>query len=113
MAALSDRAALLIEEERPMPGINSGTKAIFAWSEWVRLRGFTLATARVSLQKGDEKLIVHEYGPHTCGVLKMGNVFPHIQEFREWRQPLSIVLSKLKGRGWTETSSSKEAGYVH
>lgn len=79
---------------------------MFRWVEWQKVRGVQRPTAIRVFDREDARLVVHEYGPRFCGVLKLS---PRVQYFREWREPLAVVTKKLKDSGW---SVEREVDYV-
>jgi hypothetical protein len=79
---------------------------MFCWLEWQKVRGVERPTYIRVFHREEARLVVHEYGPHFCGVLKLS---PRVQYFREWRQPLAVVTRKLQASGWV---CGSEVDYV-
>lgn len=68
------------------------------WVELQKVRGFQRPTYIRVFHREEVRLVVHEYGPRFCGVLKLS---PRVQYFREWREPLDVVTRKLEASGWS------------
>lgn len=93
-----------------VPSLRQGTQVLFKWAEWQKKnaphRHVRSAVSRLAvLRKGELRLVVHQYGDALCGVLQMADVEPKLRVFREWREPLDKVVTKLASRGWEIVSS--------
>lgn len=76
--------------------LSHGTQVLYQWAGWKIEEKVSVALRHVELRKGDRALVVYEYSPVLCGVLrkKITNR-TSIIDFREWRQPFSVVMKKL------------------
>ena len=90
-----------------------GTKVLYTWARWQQQQGYTRPDLILVFRKGDVRLVVHEYGPRLCGVLKLADVNPKVRDFREWKESSSIVKAKLLSRGWTAVSGKSEVSHAH
>ena len=104
----------------PLEGASQGTRVLFDWANWLKRTGLSHAETLHVFTKDTMRLLVHEYrhpnGDTTCGCAKFDDSVPRnivrfgeliqkgesrLREFREWKQPLTTVITKLQGNGWT------------
>lgn len=65
----------------------------------------------VRFSKGGAELVVYEYAPSSCGVLRFEQ--SKVAGFREWKQPLRVITQKLRQRGWKPSASEEVCHAAH
>ncbi len=89
--------------------IGHGSQVMFRWVLWQKKNQASSIPMRIAIFKKDEfRLVVHQYQDSLCGVLKLANVKPKVRQFREWREPFTVVVKKLVAANWTLSSDSGE-----
>ncbi len=96
-----------------MKPVAHGTQVMYAWAQWQKAQATPLPSRIGVFRKEDIQLVVHQYGPALCGVLRLAAVAPKVRGFREWRQPFETVHSKLTARSWTLEHDSAEVKHAH
>ena len=106
-------SAVFVGPRPTLAALHPGTQALYRWGQW-QVRHACKTPLRIGVfRKEDIQLVVYQYGPELCCVLKHADTKPRFQDFREWRQPFAAVQRKLQKRGWTLESDSGEVTHVH
>lgn len=87
--------------------LHQGTQVLYRWGKWQDQHALGRPLTRVSLRKGGARLVVYSYGASLCGVLEKADTKPKVRNFREWRQPIQVVVAKLVKRGWALVPGSE------
>lgn len=93
--------------------LHRGTQVLYEWGQWQNQHAQGRPLQWVSLRKEKACLVVYSYGKSLCGVLEKSEEKPKIRGFRQWRQPLKVVVAKLVKRGWVVDVDSEEVGHAH
>lgn len=89
------------------------TEVLYKWADWHHQQGYKRPRLILVFRKGDVRLVVHEYEPRLCGVLKLADVNPKVRDFREWKESSSVVQAKLLSRGWIAVPGKSEVSHAH
>ena len=97
----------------PAAARHPGTKVVYRWAIWQAQHRCMRATIVGVFRKGDARLVVYEYSPSLCAVLKFMDVAPRVRDFREWRQPIRKIKEKLVTRGWIPETEGEVSNGAH
>jgi hypothetical protein len=84
-------------------------RPLMQFARWLGLEGYGRPQQVLALYKGDQKLLVHDFGPK-CGILTFGPNKPKLESFKPWNERFDVVIPKLLSSGWV--ASKKRAPKV-
>lgn len=93
--------------------VHPGAEVLYRWAKWQKQHAYPQTIQSVVLCKEGRQLVVYEYANAPCVVITRCANGPRMRNFREWRQPFSVVQAKLKVRGWEPVQRPEEVRYAH